>query len=231
MFFYISKDALNIRDKPNGTLLGTMRKGTIVYALSEPFECSGITWINIFAYDMDGIWRKAYSAVSKGEDIFLEPFIPSTILPSPYKSETRITRLFGENPAAYARFNHAGHNGVDFSGIDKNIFASAPGMVTVGLDPTGYGNYVIVTGATLKILYAHLMIVKVENGSYISQGTHIGIEGSTGFSSGSHLHFEIRRLSGEDAGNRFGGRIDSLPYIDWKNIIFPHHCSILNGYR
>ncbi len=231
MNYYISKDDLNMRDVPGGNLLGTMRAGTIVYALGEPFDEADITWINIFAYDMNGTWHNAYSAIKKGEDVFLEPFVTSAKLLNPYRGETRLTQLYGENPNIYSRFGLAGHNGIDLAGIDRTIVAVAPGNVIVGSDPTGYGNYVIVAGATLKTLYAHMIQVTVANGSYIQAGTQIGIEGTTGGSTGNHLHIELRRLTIDESQNKFGGRIDILPFLDWSNIIFPGYCSILNNYK
>ncbi len=235
MNYYISKDDLNMRDAPGGNLLGTMRKGTIVYALGEPFDEADITWVNVFAYDMNGTWYNAYSAIRKGEDVFLEQFVPSAKLLNPYRGDTRLTQLFGENGAPlYKKIGMYGHNGVDFFGNNKSIYAVAPGTVYTAFDESGYGNYIIVTGATLKILYAHLASVNVANGSYVQPGDLIGVEGNTSTSSArgaQHLHIELRPIQNYNGDNGFMGRIDLLPYLDWSNIVFPDYCSILNNFK
>lgn len=57
----------------------------------------------------------------------------------------------------------------------------------------GYGNYVVIThGNGYATLYAHLSAINVSVNEAVQQGQQIGAEGSTGFSTGPHLHFEIR---------------------------------------
>ena len=57
----------------------------------------------------------------------------------------------------------------------------------------GYGNYVVIShDGTYSTLYGHLQSVSVNVGDYVSQGQVIGYIGSTGWSTGAHLHFEIR---------------------------------------
>lgn len=58
---------------------------------------------------------------------------------------------------------------------------------------SGYGNYVVVDhGGGVTTLYAHLSTVSVSKGQTVSQGTVLGITGSTGASTGPHLHYEVR---------------------------------------
>ena len=58
----------------------------------------------------------------------------------------------------------------------------------------GYGNAVIIQHAgDVSTLYAHISESLVESGNYVSQGEVIGLVGSTGLSTGPHLHFEVRR--------------------------------------
>ena len=124
-----------------------------------------------------------------------------------------ITQAFGENPAVYARFGLAGHNGVDFSvPVGAAVHAAADGEV-VRLERAadeGYGRHLRLRHAgSEESIYAHLEETTVEEGQQVQAGAVIGYSGNTGFSTGPHLHFEIR-LPGEE-GNGFGGAVDRCP--------------------
>ncbi len=87
------------------------------------------------------------------------------------------------------------HWGVDFGGqIGNAIFAVDNGVVVyAGWNDHGYGNVVVVDhGNGWQSLYAHLNTYNVECGSYVYQGDVIAGLGTTGNSSGPHLHFELR---------------------------------------
>jgi murein DD-endopeptidase MepM/ murein hydrolase activator NlpD len=90
------------------------------------------------------------------------------------------------------------HNGLDFKGpMGTSILAAADGKVTsVGLQG-GYGNTIEITHANgLVTRYAHLAGFNVSLGQKVERGVQIGRMGSTGRSTGSHLHFEVR-LNGQ----------------------------------
>jgi len=87
------------------------------------------------------------------------------------------------------------HYGIDIGGaIGYGIFASDSGVVVyAGWNDWGYGNTIVIDhGNGWQTLYAHLSTLNVECGSYVYQGDAIGAMGSTGNSSGPHLHFEMR---------------------------------------
>jgi murein DD-endopeptidase MepM/ murein hydrolase activator NlpD len=66
-------------------------------------------------------------------------------------------------------------------------------VALVGSSSQGYGNYVIVAhSGGLNTLYGHLSTALVKVGQGVIQGQPIGLEGSTGNSTGAHLHFELR---------------------------------------
>lgn len=93
------------------------------------------------------------------------------------------------------------HGGLDISAggvYGQPIYASASGTVTFsGGDNSGYGNYVIIDhGSGYTTLYGHCSSLVAVTGQYVNQGDLIGYVGSTGNSTGPHLHFEIR-LNGE----------------------------------
>lgn len=90
-----------------------------------------------------------------------------------------------------------GHNGVDLAGPKGiPVLASADGVVRVAKSSGynfGYGNYIIVTHSNgSETVYAHLQSVSVAAGQAVSGGQQIGKLGSSGNSTGPHLHFEIR---------------------------------------
>ncbi len=89
------------------------------------------------------------------------------------------------------------HWGIDIasSGVyGQDIVASDGGTVTfAGDDGGGYGYYVIIDhGNGYSTCYAHCSSLAVSAGQYVSQGETIGYIGSTGYSTGPHLHFEVR---------------------------------------
>ena len=93
------------------------------------------------------------------------------------------------------------HSGIDIAGggiYGAGVIASNSGTVsTVVYSSTGYGNYIVLDhGGGYMTLYGHLSSILVVKGEEVSQGSVIGGVGSTGNSTGPHLHFEIR-LAGE----------------------------------
>lgn len=86
------------------------------------------------------------------------------------------------------------HNGLDFAGeTGEAVYASDAGVIVYsGWNDYGYGNMIMVDhGNGFQSLYAHLSAINVGCGQSVGQGEVIGAVGSTGRSSGSHLHFEI----------------------------------------
>ena len=87
------------------------------------------------------------------------------------------------------------HKGIDIAGPQGTpIKAAAAGKVIYsGYSTNGFGNHVIIShGNGVQTLYAHCSSLSVQEGQSVSAGTLIGKMGSTGRSTGSHLHFEIR---------------------------------------
>ncbi|MFZ2378340.1 MAG: LysM peptidoglycan-binding domain-containing protein, partial [Trichococcus flocculiformis] len=89
------------------------------------------------------------------------------------------------------------HRGVDIAG-SGTISAAQTGVVEVATYHYSYGNYVVINhgkinGVTIKTLYAHMQSgLSVSVGQTVSQGQKIGVMGTTGSSTGVHLHFEVQ---------------------------------------
>jgi murein DD-endopeptidase MepM/ murein hydrolase activator NlpD len=95
---------------------------------------------------------------------------------------------------AYGGFPHF-HTGIDLAEpLGTPVLAADDGVVAlVGSGMTGYGNYIVIAHAGgLDTLYGHLSAALVAPGQTVQQGQTIGLEGSTGNSTGPHLHFELR---------------------------------------
>lgn len=131
-------------------------------------------------------------------------------------AEVTITQLFGENPAAYARFGLSGHNGVDLAvpvGTPLRALVDAM-LVEAAFDAGGYGNYVkLRTASGADWLYGHLdQPTELEIGQAVSAGDVVGVSGNSGNSTGPHCHVGYRP---DDAyrGGGYGGYVDPLPYL------------------
>jgi murein DD-endopeptidase MepM/ murein hydrolase activator NlpD len=85
------------------------------------------------------------------------------------------------------------HQGVDFAArTGTPILASAGGMVVFSGWGGGYGNVVVLDhGKGMRTRYAHMHRIGVRNGQRVEQGQNIGQVGSTGLSTGPHLHYEV----------------------------------------
>ncbi len=106
---------------------------------------------------------------------------------------TRITSAYGTRKDPITRKTSM-HTGIDIgSGMGTEIYAANSGTVVVaGWSSKGYGNYVVIDhGGGKSTLYAHMSKIKTSKGAKVTKGAVIGLVGSTGYSTGPHLHFEI----------------------------------------
>jgi murein DD-endopeptidase MepM/ murein hydrolase activator NlpD len=105
-------------------------------------------------------------------------------------SNFTITTYFGRR-GVFQRF----HTGIDLAApIGTPIYAARAGQVdTAGWSRYGYGLHVIINhGGAQETLYAHMSRIVVRPGQWVDRGDLIGYVGSTGWSTGPHLHFEVR---------------------------------------
>ncbi len=104
-------------------------------------------------------------------------------------------------PAVLTQTFSSHHPGVDLAAAaGTGVLAATSGQVSVveGVQESGgYGNYVCIDAApVIRTCYAHLSVVLVQSGQDVEAGQRIGRVGSTGYSTGPHLHFELRLGAG-----------------------------------
>ena len=103
-----------------------------------------------------------------------------------------ITTLFRD--PTYPFRNLFEHSGLDLAVPSGTaVRAAAPGYVAFAKTGRMYGNYIMVVhGNGIATLYAHLSQINVKPDDFVGRGDVIGLSGNTGFSTGPHLHFEVR---------------------------------------
>jgi murein DD-endopeptidase MepM/ murein hydrolase activator NlpD len=103
--------------------------------------------------------------------------------------------------------SHHFHSGVDLAAsLDTAIHAATGGSVSLQRERGGYGLYIVVTrDPQLSTLYGHLDWPLVQSGDVVAAGQTIALMGSTGNSTGPHLHFEVRIA---------GVPVDPLPLLE-----------------
>ena len=104
----------------------------------------------------------------------------------------RISSPFGTRVHPITRKRHT-HKGIDLAAPKMTpIYATADGDVTFAKWNGGYGNFVKINhGNGYKTAYAHMHKIAVEKGAHVSKGDLIGYVGTTGRSTGNHLHYEV----------------------------------------
>ncbi len=153
------------------------------------------------------------------------PPAPTDLLQKPVLNPY-ITQKWMANPQNYEQFGLPGHNGVDYGGqAGDHILAPADGEVARVGEDKDYGSYIRIWHPKLRIhtFYAHLSKTLVKVGGAVRSGMLIAEMGSTGNSTGPHLHFEIR-LAFEDGYYQEStcagmprGRVDPEQWFEVQN--------------
>lgn len=131
------------------------------------------------------------------------------IFVSPVPEGTRISQMYGERPEYYKLFDLLGHEGIDFEWYGK-VGAIGGGVVIstpeqhAGDNNHPYGNHVRImhtmSDGIFHSIYAHLQNVYVTPGQVVTAGHIIGFSGTSGNSTGIHLHLTLKLLGATAAG-------------------------------
>ncbi len=144
----------------------------------------------VFSISLSGFYSPILGSINDVQAVNDQEIIIFSPQPIITTQETFQKPVIGEISQGY----HWYHQGIDIAGNDNaKVFPVANGKVKeIGYQLFGYGNYVIVNhGEEVASLYGHLKTIKVGPNQEVKKDTVLGIVGSTGRSSGPHLHLEI----------------------------------------
>jgi murein DD-endopeptidase MepM/ murein hydrolase activator NlpD len=186
-----------------------VRRGETVYGIAKTYQVDAQTIIdypfNTFADDEN------FTLMAGQELIVPEGIKPREVIVDTKKYLTRtvapIPGVVGEGNYMWPTSGHISqkyywyHKAVDVANSSNPDIVAAQGgtVVTAGWNAGGYGNYVVIDhGNGFKTLYAHMLnsSVVVKAGQVVKQGQKLGVMGSTGRSTGTHLHFEVKGPNG-----------------------------------
>jgi len=189
---YLSKSSRGSTTKStNKTVLDLMKLNSIVEKVNESFNTDEQLMTEL--------------EISKEK---LERIVDA--IPTLVPANGKISSPFGMRKHPIKKVNKA-HEGVDISSSKgDSILAAASGVVEYSGYNSGYGYHVIIDHENgYRTLYAHSSKLLVKKGELVIKGQKIALVGSTGLSTGPHLHFEIR------IGNT---PVDPTQYIDFSSV-------------
>lgn len=134
----------------------------------------------------------------------------------PFNGNYGVTQGFNDAccRASYAKFGMSGHNGIDYGlPCGTPVVAPISGTISYFNDPGGYGNAVFIRGEGVEVVLGHLSSVSRKSGN-VSEGEQIGNSGTTGNSTGCHLHFGVRNYPSYDRNNGFYGYSNPQDYLN-----------------
>ncbi|WP_316964948.1 peptidoglycan DD-metalloendopeptidase family protein [Staphylococcus arlettae] len=122
---------------------------------------------------------------------------------------SKLTYKYGNDPNYYRETGVKWHSGLDFNYINEKLPSTINGTAKVmPFNGSGYGNWVKIIKGAMEVIYAHLSKHTLKDGEKVKIGDTVGISGNTGFSTGPHLHYEMRKN---------GKAFDPLPWLKENN--------------
>ncbi|MBB5226095.1 M23 family metallopeptidase [Treponema ruminis] len=186
-------DYLKIPTMP-GILYNVKKDGETIDSIAQKYKVDAVKCSAVNHIEID-------SAISAGSTIFVPDAeldwvtrqeINGDLFRKPIRARWYKSSSFGwrASPFTGAR---SYHSGVDMAcPTGTSIYAALPGKVTATGYNSTYGNYVIIAHHSgYKTLYGHMSAILCHKGNYVTQDTRIGRVGSTGMSTGPHLHFTV----------------------------------------
>ncbi|KIL39464.1 hypothetical protein SD70_20080 [Gordoniibacillus kamchatkensis] len=152
--------------------------------------------------EMNGLMTSLNESEAKLSEAEHVRSITPTLWPTP---SHLVTSGFGIRVDPFTE-KPAMHTGIDFAGAPNDpVYAAAEGKVTKASFDGEHGNYIVIGhGRGLETEYLHMNRLLVKSGQTVKKGQQIGLMGSTGRSTGTHLHYEVHKN---------GVPIDPRPYL------------------
>ncbi len=206
----------NVRELYSGQKLKIPSMDGLLHTVSSGESLEGLSVkYNVTVEDLLDVNDLESSMLTEGQSIF----IPGARMESlalqkamgeifiyPIKAAWRLTSKFGARPDPFTGVAGQFHGGIDMACPKGTpIYSAMSGTVVTAGYSNVYGNYVIIKHIDgYQTLYGHMSKITTKKGSYVSQGVQIGLVGSTGYSTGPHLHFTVYKD---------GKRIDPLTVL------------------
>lgn len=167
-------------------------------AMGGPFEPSDTGAASAMLQRANGLYEQFMQFKSARDTLRSAPVY------APLKGRMRISSPFGTRRDPFVQTS-AFHSGMDFpKPMGTPVMAAGDGTIAFAGRQSGYGNLIEIRHANgLSTRYGHLSAILVRNGQTVASGEVIGKVGSTGRSTGPHLHFEVRRGNGPINPNEF----------------------------
>lgn len=206
------KPGQTIKIPPVTGVVHTVRSGETIYSIAKRYDADAQSIVD---FPFNNFTNDETFALAIGQRIV----VPDGTMPAeqPWSPTSAVARVLTPNAGAVSATGvwiwpaqgritqpwRTWHKGIDIANQAGGaiLAADAGKVVTAGWpDNFGYGNRVVIDhGNGYRTLYAHLSKINVQVGQTVNRGDVLGQMGSTGRSTGTHLHFEIR--SGEGAQN------------------------------
>lgn len=212
------RDGIRLRQTPGGVPIRTLPKGEVVTVWEQPAisydkyvyipvkTAAGEQGVSAQKVEVDDVWTDTF--VPAGEPVAFE-------LKAPFRKYT-VTSKFND-VRSYGK-----HEGIDMidataaTGVsDPMIHVGAAGtVIKVGYDADGYGNYALIDfGDNWRAFYGHMASVYVGEGQVLKSWEIIGLMGSTGNSTGAHVHITLQHIGAGLPNYVVADVVDPAPYI------------------
>jgi murein DD-endopeptidase MepM/ murein hydrolase activator NlpD len=194
----------NVREIYSGQKLKVPSLDDLNYTLAQSDTLAALSVrYNIAVEDLLDVNDLASDTLMAGQVIFVPGAeLDSTALrkalgelfASPVRGSYRLTSGFGYRADPFTGVKQH-HNGLDMAApLGTPVRSTMSGRVVTTAWSNIYGNYIIINhGNGYQTLYGHLSKIQVQKDQAVNQGTQIGLVGSTGYSTGPHLHFTVYR--------------------------------------
>jgi LysM repeat protein len=187
----------------------TVKRGETIYSIAKAFQVDAQ---NIIDYPFNTFSNDETFALSAGQELIIPDGIKpqETVIDTQKYATKTVAPVAGVKGEGNFMWPTSGmitqrfswyHQAVDIANPSNPPIVAAQGgtVITAGWNAGGYGNFVVIDhGNGYKTLYAHMLnnSIIVQPGQVVRQGQKIGTMGSTGRSTGTHLHFEIKTPGG-----------------------------------